>query len=149
MSKSYYYIEQGTKMGPIDENLLARCDIGPATMVWCQGMDRWKQACEVFDASFFENAIATPPPYPNNTSTIPSKPDNYLTWSIVTTVLCCVPVGIMGIIYSNKAEKLWQQHKYEEAQRYAGMAKTSCIIAAVTGAIWMFVILIISFLGAL
>ena len=35
------------------------------------------------------------------------KPDNYLIWAILTTILCCLPLGIVAIVYSSKVDTLW------------------------------------------
>ncbi|WP_197513887.1 CD225/dispanin family protein, partial [Mycobacterium sp. 1165178.9] len=37
------------------------------------------------------------------------EPDNYLVWAILCTVLCCLPFGIVSIVYSNKVSGLWAQ----------------------------------------
>jgi hypothetical protein len=63
------------------------------------------------------------------------EPDNYLVWAILTTVLCCVPLGIVSIVYSTKVSGLWAQGRYAEAQSAANSAKKWAIIAAITGAV--------------
>lgn len=34
----------------------------------------------------------------------PPKPNNYLVWSIITTILCCLIGGIIAIVYSTKVD---------------------------------------------
>jgi heme/copper-type cytochrome/quinol oxidase subunit 2 len=63
------------------------------------------------------------------------EPDNYLVWAILTTVLCCLPVGIVSIVYSTKVSALWSQGRYAEAQAAADSAKKWAIIAAIVGAV--------------
>jgi hypothetical protein len=63
------------------------------------------------------------------------EPDNYLVWAILTTVLCCLPLGIVSIIYSTKVSGLWSQGRYAEAQAAADSAKKWAIIAAIVGAV--------------
>lgn len=63
----------------------------------------------------------------------PPKPDNYLAWSILVTILCCLPFGIVAIVKSSKVDSLWVTGNYAEAAAAANEAKNWCIIAAVCG----------------
>jgi Interferon-induced transmembrane protein len=70
------------------------------------------------------------------------EPDNYLVWAILCTVLCCLPFGIVSIVYSTKVSGLWSQGRYAEAQAAADSAKKWAIIGAIVGAV-LYVIAII------
>ena len=37
------------------------------------------------------------------------KPDNYLVWAILSTVFCCLPLGIVAIVKASKVDALWAQ----------------------------------------
>ena len=63
------------------------------------------------------------------------EPENYLVWAILCTVLCCLPLGIVSIVYSTKVSGLWSQGRYAEAQAAADSAKKWAIIAAIVGAV--------------
>ncbi|MBE6309706.1 MAG: CD225/dispanin family protein [Bacteroidales bacterium] len=63
------------------------------------------------------------------------KPDNYLVWAILSTVLCCLPLGIVAIVKSSKVDSLWAQGYYDEAIQTANDAKKWCIIGAASGVI--------------
>lgn len=66
------------------------------------------------------------------------EPDNYLVWAMLCTFLCCVPLGIVSIVYSNKVSQLWAQGRYAEAQAAAENAKKWAIIGAVVaGVFWV------------
>ena len=54
----------------------------------------------------------------------PPKPDNYLVWAILTTILCCLPFGIVSIVYSSKVDKLYFNGQYDEALAKSKSAKT-------------------------
>lgn len=62
------------------------------------------------------------------------EPDNYLVWAILCTVLCCLPFGIVSIVYSTKVSGLWMQGRYGEAHSAADSAKKWAIIGAAVGA---------------
>ncbi|WP_421842820.1 CD225/dispanin family protein [Mycobacterium sp.] len=65
----------------------------------------------------------------------PREPDNYLVWAILCTVLCCLPFGIVSIVYSTKVSGLWAQGRYAEALTASANAKKWAIIGAITGAV--------------
>jgi hypothetical protein len=76
-----------------------------------------------------------PPGYPAPQPGWPAQrePDNYLVWAILVTVLCCLPFGIVSIVYSTKVSGLWTQGRYAEAQSAANNAKKWAIIGAIAG----------------
>lgn len=65
----------------------------------------------------------------------PPKPDNYLAWSILATILCCLPFGIVAIVKSSKVDSLWLTGNYAEAAAASDEARTWCIVAAVCGVV--------------
>lgn len=54
--------------------------------------------------------------------TRPQIPD-YLVWSILETLCCCVPLGIVAIVFSVKANSAKQQGDYQTAMECANKAK--------------------------
>ncbi len=74
-----------------------------------------------------------PPPQPG--WQVAPEPENYLVWAILCTVLCCLPLGIVSIVYSTKVSGLWAQGRYAEAQEAANNAKKWAIIGAIVGAV--------------
>lgn len=77
----------------------------------------------------------TPPVY--QSSYEPEKPINwvpYLVLSIISTV-CCLPFGIVGIVYAAKINSAMNAGDYAEAERSARLAKIWIIVAFVVGII--------------
>jgi hypothetical protein len=64
-----------------------------------------------------------------------SEPDSHLVWAILSTLLCCLPLGIVSIVYSTKVSGLWAQGRYAEAQAASDSAKKWAIIAAIVGVV--------------
>ncbi len=62
-----------------------------------------------------------------------APPPNNLVWAILSTVLCCIPIGIYSIVLSTKVNTLWAQGDAAGAQKAADDAKKWAIIGAVTG----------------
>ena len=75
-------------------------------------------------------------------------PDNNLVWAIVSTILCCWPLGIVSIIKSTKVNSLWAQGDHAGAQKSADDAKKWAIYSAIGAAIfWVLYIILIVVLG--
>lgn len=57
-------------------------------------------------------------------SYVPSqKPDNYLVWSILATLFCCVPTGIAAIVFAAQVDSKWTAGDYAGAQNASEKAK--------------------------
>lgn len=108
----YYYIDvvgnQSTT--PVDESELVNLGVTEKTPVWCEGMPGWAPAGSI--------------PALKHYFAKPAKPDNYLWLGIVTTILCCLPFGIVSIVYASKVDSLWLAGHYEEALDSSSKAKT-------------------------
>lgn len=74
-----------------------------------------------------------------------TPPDNNLVWAILSTVLCCLPLGIVSIIKATSVNSLWAQGQHQAAYKAAEDAKKfamwSAIAAVVVGVLYIVVIL--------
>lgn len=59
-----------------------------------------------------------------------APPDNNLVWAILSTVFCCLPLGIVSIIKATKVRELWALGDTEGAQKAADDAKKWAIWSA-------------------
>ncbi len=64
-----------------------------------------------------------------------TKPDSNLVWAILCTVLCCVPLGIVSIVYASKVDSLWNIGAYQEAYDTANKAKKWAIWGAISAVV--------------
>ncbi|UOB18201.1 CD225/dispanin family protein [Abyssalbus ytuae] len=69
----------------------------------------------------------------------PTRPNNYLALAIISTVLCCLPAGIVSIVYSSKVNSLYAEAKYDEAEKASKNAKTWAIVAIAAGALFLII----------
>lgn len=60
-----------------------------------------------------------------------APPSNYMVWSILVTIFCCLIGGIVAIVYSSKVNFLWAMGDQQGAYRAANTAKQWCIWSAV------------------
>jgi len=68
-----------------------------------------------------------PPPY----DPYGPPPDTNLVWGILTTVMCCLPLGIVSIIKANEVNKLWYQGRHDEARKASAQARRWAIWSAI------------------
>ncbi len=82
----------------------------------------------------------------NTQNSMEPRPNNLLVWSILATVLCCVPFGIPAILNSTKVDMLWDRGDKAGAYEAARKAQTFCWISLVLGLIIavVYVVLIVA-----
>ena len=152
----YFAMLGSQRVGPMTLDELKTIGLTPVTPVWRTGMADWAQASTLPElASCFGPAAAPSyPPYnsnypynnqspkadygsgyynPQESGQMPPRPDTYLVWSIVVTVLCCLVGGIVALVYSSKVNSCYDRGDYEGALSASNTARTWCIISAVVG----------------
>jgi predicted secreted protein len=82
----------------------------------------------------------TPPPPPpapgyNQPGIGATPPPNYLVWAILSTLFCCLPLGIASIVFAAQVNSKWQAGDFAGAQESSAKAKKFAIISAVAGII--------------
>lgn len=86
-----------------------------------------------YNPNGFNQGGYAPGPYNNGgyNNGMPPKPSNYLVFSILCTVCCCLPTGIAAIIYSSQVDSAYNAGNYNAAVDSASKAKTWCIVSVV------------------
>jgi hypothetical protein len=99
-----------------------------------------------------------PPPPPYGGSPPPPPPygggqgqsiPNYLVPSILTTLFCCLPAGIVAIVYAAQVNSRQQAGDIDGAMRASKNAKTWCFISLGVGLVLIVVGFLVGFIGAL
>lgn len=70
-------------------------------------------------------------PAPQNGEVI----NNNLVWAILTTIFCCIPLGIYAIVLATRVDGLVAAGKLDEARATAAKAKQWVIYTVVAGVI--------------
>lgn len=76
-------------------------------------------------------------PQPSVAEVEEKKPASYLAWSIITTILFFMPLGIVAIIFSSKVSSEWVLGNRDKARKSSEMAAWFSNIAFVVGLIWI------------
>ncbi|MBN8684112.1 MAG: CD225/dispanin family protein [Chitinophagales bacterium] len=77
-----------------------------------------------------------PPPRPNYQSVNPPTPSShymYLIFSILSTLLCCLPLGIVGTVFSILSLTRWSEGDYDGSNAAANTSKNILIASVVLG----------------
>jgi hypothetical protein len=70
-----------------------------------------------------------------------APPDNHLVAAILTTLFCCLPLGIVSIVKSSQVNQKWQAGDYQGAMEASEEAKTWWKRSLIFGAIaWVLIV---------
>lgn len=138
---AWYYIQSGNQCGPVTDQELAgkvqSGELSPTDLIWQEGMADWKPVNQVPP---FAGGATTPTPLTTNpTFAQPAsamsyqKIPNYLWQSIAVTVLCCMPFGIVSIVYAAKVDGLVARGDIAGAQAASKSAKTWVNVSVISG----------------
>jgi hypothetical protein len=62
-------------------------------------------------------------------------PENNLVWAILSTVMCCLPLGIVAIVKASQVNSLWFQGFHAEAHRAADEARKWAMGSAIASGV--------------
>ncbi|TRZ53394.1 DUF4339 domain-containing protein [bacterium] len=152
--KKYFYSDGTTKVGPFTLEELKERRISRETLVWFQELGDWKPAGSIPEIS--EIFMLTPPPFPRiKVHTLEdehlsnqSPPKTWLLESILATLFCCLPLGIVGIVNAAKVETRFYAGDLDGANRLSADAKRYTTISFWIGLSVGIIYLIVIIVGA-
>ena len=65
------------------------------------------------------------------------RPDSYLAWAIIVTILCCLPCGIVSIIYATMVNSRFDRGDVEGAKKASETAQMWIILSITLGLLVM------------
>jgi len=68
-----------------------------------------------------------------------TPPPNYLVWAILSTVLCCLPLGVVSIVFSTQVNSKWATGDVAGAQAASEKAKKFAMWSAIA---WVVVVVL-------
>lgn len=135
----YYIAVNNQHQGPYSVEELKSMNIAPDTYVWCEGMAEWAKASDVEEIrqvmvepsmpSMPQAGPAVPPPCtpvppqptyaaggatPQQAPVVPPK--SWLVESILVTLFCCLPFGIVGIIKASETNSAISRGDFAAAE---------------------------------
>lgn len=151
----YWANINNVKVGPLEPEQLASYGLTPDTYVWREGWQQWCKAKFVDELQpWLYRQYGNSCGYAGGSATQywhfdnraagqehrPPMPSTYLPWSLIVTLACCMPLGIVAIIYSSMVESRYAAGNYDGALSASSRAKGWCIAGAILGALkylWM------------
>lgn len=152
----YYIVENNQPVGPFEVDELVAKGVKATDLVWCEGMSQWTPASEVAEVIAQINAtdgavppaascqppVFVQPQAPESpesqyaTQVKPEQmpmPNTWLVFSILVTLFCCVPLGLVAVVKAAKVETLWRNGQYEEAKWASDGARKWALITFFIG----------------
>lgn len=138
-SMSWYYSQKGVQLGPVSQEELSEKvksgEVSATDLVWKEGQGDWKPFSQITEFQGLQGPVSMPsgeaavsqPAYSAAPYSGPPIP-NYLWQSIVVTVLCCLPFGVVSIVYAAKVDGLKAAGDIVGAQAASKSAKTWAIV---------------------
>ncbi len=146
MAETLIYIHRnGQQQGPYTLPQLKMMTLTPDTPVWYEGLPDWMPASQAALTAPLFSAGGPVPPTPGMTSRCNNgiKPPSYLGWAIASCILCCLPLGIVAIIFAAQVNDKWIRGDYDGAKRASQNAQIWTIAAVVLGIISSVVITLV------
>ncbi|MBF4160658.1 CD225/dispanin family protein [Nocardioides acrostichi] len=96
-------------------------------------------------------SYSEPPPPPQYGDAGGQKPPgqppaNNLVWAILTTLFCCLPLGVVSIVFAAQVNGKWASGDYTGAQDSAKKAKNFAMWSAIVGVVGivLYIILVVA-----
>lgn len=83
----------------------------------------------------YGSAAPPPPPGYGGGGFGGTPPPNYLVWAILSTLFCCLPLGIASIVFSAQVNSKFAAGDVAGAQNASKKAKTFALWATIVGAV--------------
>jgi predicted secreted protein len=96
----------------------------------------------------YDNPPPPPPPQygapPPPGQPMGSPPPNNLVWAILTTVFCCLPFGIVSIVYAAQVNGKWRAGDVAGAQESSRKARQWAMYSLIAGLVIIVIYVILA-----
>ena len=167
----YFYTDGTNNYGPFTFEELRLKNITRQTLVWFQGMSTWEPAGNVVELNdlfklvppsressnmnYPASTIIQPPPRMNSNVTYEENsrfqvpPKTWLVESILATLFCCLPLGIVGIVNATSVESKYHAGDINGATKASENAKRWTLISFGIGIVSVVIAFAFGFLSEL
>ena len=123
------------QQGPVEADRLVAFGVRPETLVWKQGMPQWAPASQVPELAdlFYAQPPQVEEVRPASDEPKPAAPETYLIWAILATICCCMPFGVISIVYASRVNSLYNSGYYDEALVSSRRARNWALASFVCG----------------
>jgi hypothetical protein len=139
----YLIYRNGETTGPFDLSHLQTSysagHLATGDLTWKEGMPSWipvSQLLGIVPLTASQGQTAAEKP------TFIVKPRSHLAGAILATLLCCMPFGIVAIIYAAQVDSKFNAGDYVGAQNASNTAKTWLVVSIVLGLLFGFLVML-------
>lgn len=132
----FFIVENNQQAGPFTLEEMASRGVTPSTPVWREGMSDWTPAGNLPELQpLFGGSVPSQPSVSSATDAGPMQlcPKTWLVESILVTIFCCLPFGIVGIIKASSVSSKFAMGDFAGAQQASADAKKWTIIGLICG----------------
>ena len=157
----YWINHNGVQTGPLELDAIKEMKLTSKAFVWHEGLNEWVNITQVPELQGFymleqaqDGVVTGQPVQPTQqqTSYQPAQqqpqyagqqpaqdasaaecPPTNLVWAIISTLLCCLPAGIVAIIYAIKVQNKYREGDIEGAKRASETGAWWCIASIILG----------------
>lgn len=134
MSTAYHIATpDGRQLGPLEletiKAMLAAGTLSPDALLWQAGMADWAPISTIIPLESIAADMGQIPPLPNRRHTPPSpllrntdprlhkprRPENHMVKAILILIFCCLPAGIVAVIYASQVDSEYNRGDYAGA----------------------------------
>ena len=124
--KQYYYSDGKNQFGPFSKIELQNTGISKETLVWFEGLSEWQKAGDIEDLADLFPKKQTPPPLPNQKSTIPQPLiSNEMTVvrpqqkkrSKKKVIIWCCSILLFVVILAVISNELYEKKQFERFEQ--------------------------------
>lgn len=133
--KPYFFVRDGQQAGPVLPEQFRLNGVSASTPVWCEGMPDWVPAGQIPELQPYLSYPSAPATYATGGYSNEPAPSSNMVWAILSTILCCLPFGIVAIIYASKVDSMWAAGQFDAARDAARKAMNWSIAAAVSAVV--------------
>ena len=156
----YWINHNGVQSGPVELEALKEMGLTSEAYVWREGMADWVKitlmpelqgmyamadqpaapqpgmaAAPQQPEAVTGDPIGQQPQYGPVQPAEPCPPTN-MVWAVLATIFCCVPFGIVAIVFANQVSKCYLAGDLEGAKSASETGAWWCIAAITIGVIW-------------
>lgn len=156
----YWINHNGVQTGPVELDAIKEMKLTSKAFVWHEGLNEWVSIAQVPELQGLyavvdeQSTVVTGQPYqpaqaPSAAQPVqrpqyanqqsvqdapaePCPPTN-LVWAIITTLLCCLPAGIVAIFYALKVQNKYREGDIEGAKHASEVGAWWCIASIILG----------------
>lgn len=149
----YYVLVNGQQIGPVEESQLLSMGVTRETQMWREGMAQWQAAGTIpelgylFASSGGYTAAGGYGSAGNAGNAMYPCPKTYLVESILVTIFCCVPFGIVSIVNAAAVSSAYSAGNYQLAVQKSENAKKWALISLACGIVGFVIGFIAGLLG--